>query len=104
MTANVSGNPGRPPLLGGKELAPVPMKLRKESATLAKQNNVDAIRKVLAADRFEIRELKLYDKSINIIVINKKFRSTAQAVGRVASTVQRFTSNDIKFAKISCVS
>ena len=104
VTANVSGNPGRPPLLGGKELAPVPMKLRKESATLAKQNNVDAIRKVLAADRFEIRELKLYDKSINIIVINKKFRSTAQAVGRVASTVQRFTSNDIKFAKISFMS
>ena len=28
MTAHVSVNPGRPPLLGGKELAPVPMRLR----------------------------------------------------------------------------
>ena len=35
------------------------------------------------------------------MIKNTKFRSTAQAVGRVASTLQRFTSDDIKNANIS---
>ena len=104
VTAHVSVNPGRPPLLGGKELAPVPMRLREASMETLQQNNFDAIKKVLAADRFEIRELKFDDESVNIIVTNTKFRSTAQAVGRVASTLQRFMSNDIKFANISFLS
>ena len=104
VTAHVSVNPSRPPLLGGKELAPVPMRLRKESAYLLKHNNNEAIRNVLAADKFEIRELKFNNESVNIIVTNTKFRSTAQAVGRVASTLQRFTSNDIKIANISFLS
>ena len=104
VTAHVSINPSRPPLLGGKELAPVPMRLRKESAYLLKQNNIEAIRNVLAADKFEIQELKFNNESVNIIVTNTKFRSTAQAVGRVASTLQRFTSNDFKYANISFLS
>ena len=104
VTAHVSVNPSRPPLLGGKELAPVPMRLRKESAYLLKQNNIEAIRNVLAADKFEIRELKFNNESVNIIVTNTKFRSTAQAVGRVASTLQRFTSDDVKIANISFLS
>ncbi|MFL2794102.1 MAG: YjbH domain-containing protein [Paracoccaceae bacterium] len=104
VTAQVAVNPSRPPLLGGKELAPVPMRLRKASTMSLQQNNVDAIRKVLAADKFEIRELKLDSESVNITIVNTKFRSTSQAVGRVASTLQRFTSNDIKFANISFTS
>lgn len=104
VTAHVSVNPGRPPLLGGKELAPVPMRLRKENVASPQQNNTDAIKKVLAADRFELRELKFYDKSVKIIVNNTKFRSTAQAIGRVASTLQRFTSDKIHFADISFAS
>ena len=104
VTAHVSVNPGRPPLLGGKELAPVPMRLRSKSTMLVQQNNYDAIRRVLAADRFEVRELKLGDESVNIFITNTKFRSTAQALGRVASTLQRFTSDEIKFANISFIS
>ena len=104
VAAHVSVNPSRPPLLGGKELAPVPMRLRKESAYLLKQNNIEAIRNVLAADKFEIRELKFNNESVNIIVTNTKFRSTAQAVGRVASTLQRFTSDDVKVGNISFLS
>ena len=104
VTAHVSVNPGRPPLLGGKELAPVPMRLRSKSTMLLQQNNYDAIRRVLAADRFEVRELKLGDESVNIFITNTKFRSTAQALGRVASTLQRFTSDEIKFANISFIS
>ena len=38
---------------------------------------------------------------MNIGVTNTKFRSTAQAVGRVASTLQRFTSDEIKLGNIS---
>ena len=104
VAANISINPDRPALLGGKELAPVPMRLRPENTRSPQQNNFDAIRKVLAADRFKIKELRLSDNSINIIIINTKFRSTAQAIGRVASTLQRFTSNDTKFANISIMS
>lgn len=104
VTAKVSVNPGRPPILGGKELAPVPMRLRKEDKTASQKNNINAIEKVLAVDRFEIHELKLGDERVDIIVTNTKFRSTAQAVGRITSTLQRFTSNEIKFANISFVS
>ena len=34
ITAHISVNPGRPPLLGGKELAPVPMRARSETLRL----------------------------------------------------------------------
>ena len=46
VSAHVSVNPGRPPLLGGKELAPVPMRLRNADAASVRLNNVEAIRKV----------------------------------------------------------
>ena len=104
VTAHVTVNPNRPPLLGGKELAPVPMRLRAAATLPTQQTDIDAIKKVLAADKFEISGLKIENESINIIIINTKFRSTAQAVGRLASTLQRFTSDDIKFANISFMS
>ena len=104
VTAHVSVNPGRPPLLGGKELAPVPMRLRSEKAPLVNVSEKTIIRKVLAVDGFEIHNLNFNDDAVNIIVTNTKIRSIAQAVGRVASTLQRFTSNDIKFANISFLS
>ena len=43
-------------------------------------------------------------KTVDITVKNTKFRSSAQAVGRVASTLQRFTADDVKFANISLYS
>ncbi len=104
LTSHVMVNPSRPPLLGGKELAPVPMRRRNADALHVQLNNIDAIKDVLAADRFEIRKLKLDQESISVIVTNTKFRSTSQAVGRIASTLQRFTSNNIKFANISFMS
>ena len=104
ITANVAVNPGRPPLLGGKELAPVPMRMRGSDSNFLKKTDEHAIRRVLKADRFEEFELKIQDNQVNIIVSNTKFRSTAQAVGRLASTLQRFTSDNIKFANITFVS
>ena len=104
VAAHISVNPGRPPLLGGKELAPVPMRSRSEQALPVNVSEATIIRKVLAVDGFKIQNLNFNGDAVNIVVTNTKFRSTAQAVGRVASTLQRFTSNDVKFANISFLS
>ena len=101
VTAQVYVNPSRPPLLGGKELAPVPMRLRGVDALPVIINNEDTIRKVLAVDGFEILDLEFSTNTASIIVKNTKFRSIAQAVGRIASTLQRFVADDVKFANIS---
>ena len=101
VTAHVSVNPGRPPLLGGKELAPVPMRLRGKGALPMNINDETIIRKVLDADRFEIHYLNFEINTVKIGVSNTKFRSQAQALGRIASTLQRFSSDDITTANIS---
>ena len=101
ITTNIFFNPNRPPYKGGKELAPVPMRLRVDNAPKIKANNEQVIRKVLAADNFEIRQIKIINDTIYITVVNTKFRSISQAVGRVISTLQRFTSDNVKFAEIS---
>ncbi|MDC3003355.1 YjbH domain-containing protein [Paracoccaceae bacterium] len=101
VTAHVAVNPGRPPFLGGKELAPVPMRLRGGDALPMNVNDEAVIRKVLAVDGFQIKNLEFSKKNVSIVVQNTKFRSIAQAVGRVASTLQRFTADDVRFANIS---
>ena len=101
LTANLRVNPARPPMLGGKELAPVPMRQRQNSDITATQNNHELIKAVLSADKFEIHQLTFDDEIVKITVTNTKFRSTAQAIGRVASTLQRFTKDSIKAATIS---
>ncbi len=101
LTAHVNVNPGRPPLLGGLELAPVPMRLRGISALPVKENDEGVIRKVLAVDGFKIQYLNINGDTVSVMVENTKFRSTAQAVGRIASTLQRFTADNVQFANIS---
>ena len=101
VTAHVNVNPRRPPLLGGNELAPVPMRLRSKTTLPVTLSDEATIRKVLFVDGFEIRSLDFNHKTVNITVRNTKFRSTAQALGRVASTLQRFTADDVQFANIS---
>jgi len=101
VTAHVNVNPGRPPLLGGKELAPVPMRSRGLDALPVNLNDETVIRKVLTADSFEIHYMKFENDTVQIGVNNTKFRSQAQAVGRIASTLQRFTSDNITVANIS---
>ena len=104
LTAKVSFNPGQPPLLGGKELAPVPMRLRGDGAPPVNKSDEATIRKILAVDGFEIQNLNFNDDAASLVVKNTKFRSTAQALGRVASTLQRFAADDIQFANISLYS
>ena len=101
VTAHIGLNPGRPPLVGGKELAPVPMRARDANALPVNISNEAVIRKVLAVDGFEIRYLKFNNDTASIGIKNTKFRSTAQALGRAASTLQRFAADDIQIANIS---
>ena len=77
------------------------MRLRGDNASPVRQSNEIVIRKVFTADRFDLHYLKFEEDTVTVVVTNNKFRSTAQAVGRVASTLQRFSSDKIKFAKIS---
>ncbi|MDA9666179.1 YjbH domain-containing protein [bacterium] len=101
LSSQISINPKRAPLNGGKELAPVPMRLRDKASFPVSQNREDIIRKVLHADKFKINSLEFHQETIRINVTNTKFRSTAQALGRVTSTLQRFTADFTKFAEIS---
>ena len=80
------------------------MRLREPNPTTAENNNEVAIRKVLAADNFKIHSLDFNHNHVDVVVTNTKFRSIAQALGRLTSTLQRFTSDNITFAKISFIS
>ena len=64
------------------------------------QSNEKVIKTVLEADSFELHKLTIIDDKVSVSVTNTKFRSTAQAIGRVASTLQRFTADYVKFADI----
>ena len=70
------------------------MRLRGESSPVNTSNET-IIRKVLAVDGFEINNLGFNNDTISITVKNTKFRSTAQALGRIASTLQRFTADSV---------
>lgn len=101
LKAQVRFNPNIPPFAGGKELAPVPMRKRQTKSHPKILNNEEVIRKVLAADKFKIHLLQFKGDTVSVYVTNTKFRSTSQSVGRISSTLQRFTSNDIKYGNIS---
>ena len=69
--SSCNANPSRPPLPGGKELAPVPMRFRGDGALFIKQSNQAVIRKVLNADRFEIHEILVDGNTISIALPNE---------------------------------
>jgi len=101
ITATVAVNPDKPPLKGGRELAPVPMRLRGVDDFPISESNETLIRKVLSADNFLTHKLHFEGNIVHLVVTNTKFRSTTQAVGRLASALQRFTSDDVEFAYIT---
>ena len=100
LTTQITFNPKRPPALGGNELAPVPMRLRGEKTIALWDNDERTIKKVLSVDQFEVHKLDINSDTVSLFVTNTKFRSTAQAIGRIASTLQRFTADSVKFANI----
>ena len=82
------------------ELAPVPMRMRSKNLAKISKTDFVTIRKVLEYDKFKILNFTEKKDQIRVDLLNRKFRSTAQAVGRVTSTLQRFTSDEIKNALI----
>ena len=56
---------------------------------------------MLAADKFKVHNLDIKDNNVRVTVTNMKFRSSAQAVGRIASNLQRFTADTVTSANIS---
>ena len=80
------------------------MRIRDFDSLPVNDSDEALIRKVLAVDGFEIHNLEFNDDTVRILVKNTKFRSTAQAVGRLASTLQRFTADKVHFAHISLYS
>ena len=99
LTTSINVNPKSPPHGAGVELAPVPMRLRSKKEILL-ETDFDTIRKVLTVDKFRVLNISQKEKTIRVDLTNYRFRSVSQAVGRVSSTLQRFTSNKIERAEI----
>ena len=100
LGANIHLNPKRPPNGNGRELAPVPMRLRAIEGGPWAETNIAAIKNVLEADDFLVTGMVLEADHIRVDLENKKFRSTAQALGRVISTLQRFSGDKVEYAII----
>ena len=100
LGANIHLNPKRPPNGNGKELAPVPMRQRAIKGGPWAETNIAAIKNVLEADEFLVTGMALETDHIRVDLENKKFRSTAQALGRVISTLQRFSGDEVEYAVI----
>ena len=100
LTANIHFNPKRPPFDAGLELAPVPTRKRNQKSFIMKESDFEVIKKVLNVDNFEILNLDEDKDRIRIDIKNQKFRSYAQAVGRISSTLQRFSKDEVHYAEI----
>ena len=98
--ANIQFNPKRPPSGNGIDLAPVPMRQRAVDGGVRQETNISAIQSVLKADKFLVKGIELSNDQIRVEIENNKFRSTAQALGRLISSLQRFSGDDVKFALI----
>ena len=101
VTANIALNPKRPTNDAGRETAPVPMRARGDGTLAVPTTDEATIRKVLAVEGFEIISLEDHGEYVRLDVKNTKYRSTAQALGRAAATLQRFTSDATERAVIA---
>ena len=100
LGANIHLKPKRPPKGNGKELAPVPMRRRAIEGGPWAETNIAAIKSVFEADEFLVTGIAIETDHIRVDLENTKFRSTAQALGRVISTLQRFSSDKVEYALI----
>ena len=100
LGAKIHLNPKRPPNGNGRELAPVPMRRRAIEGGPWAETNIAAIKTVLEVDEFLVTGIALKADHIRVDLENKKFRSTAQALGRVISTLQRFSGDKVEYAVI----
>ena len=93
VMANIALNPKRPPNDAGRETAPVPVRARGVGAAPVTRTDEATIRKVLAVEEFEVINFMDGGDYVRLDLKNTKYRSVAQALGRAAVTLQRFTSD-----------
>ena len=85
-------DPKDPPNGPGRELAPIPLrqKVLKGSPFYLESTNET----VLKADGFKLTSLDLEQNPPRLQLVNQKYRSIAQALGRAARTALRYSSDN----------
>lgn len=102
--ANIKLNPSRPLNGNGRDKAPVPLGKRDNLLKIPSANNISIIKAALESDSFLVSDMQIKKNHIRIEIENTKFRSTAQALGRISTSLQRFSSNEIEYADIIILS
>lgn len=96
LSAHLVMDPKDPPNGPGRELAPIPLrqKVLKGSPFYLESTNKTVLKTVLKADGFKLTSLDLEQDPPRLQLVNQKYRSTAQALGRAAQTASRYLSDN----------
>ena len=96
LSAHLVMDPKDPPNGPGRELAPIPLrqKVLKGSPFYLESTNETVLKTVLKADGFKLTSLDLEQDPPRLQLVNQKYRSTAQALGRAAQTASRYLSDN----------
>ena len=96
LSAHLVMDPKDPPNGPGRELAPIPLrqKVLKGSPFYLESTNKTVLKTVLKADGFKLTSLDLEQDPPRLQLVNQKYRSTAQALGRAARTASRYLSDN----------
>jgi hypothetical protein len=96
LSAHLVMDPKDPPNGPGRELAPIPLrqKVLKGSPFYLESTNETVLKTVLKADGFKLTSLDLEQNPPRLRLVNQKYRSTAQALGRAARTASRYLSDN----------
>ena len=96
LSAHLVMDPKDPPNGPGRELAPIPLrqKVLKSSPFYLESTNETVLKTVLKADGFKLTSLDLEQNPPRLQLVNQKYRSTAQALGRAARTASRYLSDN----------
>jgi len=98
--ANIKFNPKQPPNGNVLDKAPLPLRKREVKKKLITKTDIQGIRDTLEADKFIIYNINHSSNHISIELENNKFRSTAEALGKVSRTLQRLSDDNINYAII----
>ena len=96
LSAHLVMDPKDPPNGPGRELAPIPLrqKVLEGSPFYLESTNETVLKTVLKADGFKLTSLDLEQNPPRLQLVNQKYRSTAQALGRAARTASRYLSDN----------
>lgn len=98
LGATIQINPKRPLSGNGLETGPIPMRRRFVDGGNWASTNIEAIESTLAAEKFVLKSMIVKADHIRLDIQNTQFRSAAQALGRIFSTLQRFSGDEIDYA------